>query len=87
MNILLDHCIDWRLRRFLPTHNVKTTREMGWDTLKNGKLLTAATTVPFDVFLTVDQNIKSEQNLSTLPISIVVLAAEAASPVVRFPAF
>jgi len=48
---------------------------MGWEELKNGKLLAAAATAAFDVFLTVDQNMKAQQNLSTLPIPIIVLVA------------
>ncbi len=30
MRILLDECLDWRLRRDLPGHDVKTVQEMGW---------------------------------------------------------
>src|SRR5258706_2611259 len=74
MRILLDHCIDWRLARSLPTHHVKSTRDMGWDNLRNGLLLAHAA-ADFDVMLTVDQNIKHQQNLRTLPISVVVLVA------------
>jgi hypothetical protein len=75
MKILLDHCIDWRLSRSLPSHEIKTTGEMGWEKLKNGKLLAAAAGGKFNVLLTVDQIIKAEQNLSTLPVSVVVLIA------------
>jgi hypothetical protein len=75
MKVLLDHCIDWRLRRSIPNHQLKTTEAMGWEELKNGKLLAAAAAGGFDVFLTVDQNIKAQQNLSTLPITIIVLIA------------
>jgi predicted nuclease of predicted toxin-antitoxin system len=74
MKILLDHCIDWRLRRSLSDHEVKSTKEMGWENLKNGKLLAAAAAA-FDLFLTVDQNIKTQQNLSALPIPVIVLVA------------
>jgi hypothetical protein len=74
MRILLDHCIDWRLKRLLPSHDVKSAHEMGWSELQNGKLLAAAAPL-FDVMLTVDRNIKSQQNLATLPIAIVVLVA------------
>jgi predicted nuclease of predicted toxin-antitoxin system len=74
MRILLDHCIDWRLKRSLPTHHVRSAQEMGWDALKNGKLLDVAASL-FDAILTVDQNIKHQQNLNQLPIAIVVLIA------------
>ena len=72
MRILLDHCIDWRLSRSLPGHDVKSAQEMGWEQLQNGKLLAHAAS-QFDVLLTVDRNIKSQQNLSTLPIAVVIL--------------
>jgi predicted nuclease of predicted toxin-antitoxin system len=64
MRILLDHCVDWRLSRSLPAHEVKSAQEMGWEQLRNGDLLTAAS-AQFDVLLTVDQKMKSQQNLST----------------------
>ena len=72
MKILLDHCLDWRLGRSLQSHQVKSAQEVGWDNLKNGKLLAAVATV-FEVLLTVDRNLKSEQNLKTLPVAVIVL--------------
>jgi len=74
MRILLDHCVPKRLRRVFPQHEVKTAREMGWGGLSNGKLLAEAAR-SFDVVLTVDQNIKHQQNLERLPIPIIVLIA------------
>ena len=47
---------------------------MGWDTLRNGRLLAAAGT-QFDVFLTIDKNLKHQQNLAKLPIAVVVILA------------
>jgi predicted nuclease of predicted toxin-antitoxin system len=75
MRILLDHCVPKRLRRLFPHHEVRTTREMGWGGLSNGKLLGEAAQNSFDVLLTVDQNIKHQQNLSKLPLAIIVLIA------------
>ena len=75
MRILLDHCVPKPLRRLLPLHVVKTAREMGWDTLRNGALLAAAAT-SFDLMLTVDQNIKHQQNVAALPLSVIVLVAQ-----------
>ena len=74
MRIHIDHCLDWRLGRHLMTHDVKSAHDMGWDALKNDSLLAAAAS-EFDVLITVDQNIKSEQNLDQLPLAIVVLVA------------
>jgi hypothetical protein len=61
-------------RRELPSHDVSTAAKMGWEDLRNGKLLAAAAP-SFDVLLTVDKNMKLEQNLATLPIAVIVLDA------------
>jgi predicted nuclease of predicted toxin-antitoxin system len=75
MRILFDHCVPARLRRLLTSHIVKTTAEMGWQNLQNGKLLAAAAD-HFDVLLTVDRNLQYQQNPATLPIAVLVLVAE-----------
>lgn len=47
---------------------------MGWSGVSNGKLLALAA-VDFDAFITVDKNLPYQQNLSTLPIAVVLLDA------------
>jgi len=74
MKILLDECVDWRLSRELQGHEVKTARQMGWSTIQNGELLALAAKA-FDVFVTVDRKLPSQQNLSGLAIAVVVLRA------------
>ena len=74
MKILLDECVDWRLSRDLQDHEVKTSRQMGWATVKNGELLVLASET-FDVFVTVDRKLPSQQNLNVLAIAVVVLRA------------
>ena len=74
MRILLDECVDWRLARDIIGHDVKTARQMGWTTIKNGELLTLAGK-EFDVFVTVDRNLAAQQNPSAVSIAIVVLRA------------
>ncbi len=56
-------------------HDVSTVTQQGWTSLSNGALLRQAAET-FDVMLTADQNIEFQQNLSTLPVAVVVLAAE-----------
>lgn len=74
MRILLDECIDVRLRHDLPGHNVKTVRYAGWAGIKNGHLLRlAAESDQFDVFLTLDKNLPRQQQLENLPFAIVIL--------------
>ncbi len=46
---------------------------MRWEGLKNGKLLGEAQVAGFDVFLTVDQNIRYQQNLQGHAIAVVVM--------------
>ena len=74
MRVLLDHNIDWRLKRLLPNHEVRSTKEMGWERLTNGQLLSQAER-EFDFMLTVDRNIRHQQNLAGRQIAIVVLVA------------
>lgn len=74
MRVLLDECVDWRLSRDLVGHEVKTARQMGWSSIKNGELL-ALSAQAFDVFVTVDQNLTFQQNLGGLSLAVIVLRA------------
>jgi hypothetical protein len=74
MRVLLDECVPSKLRRELPGHDVRTVTERGWSGVKNGNLLALAES-EFDVFLTVDQNLKFQQNLKALSIGIILLVA------------
>jgi hypothetical protein len=74
MRILLDEPVPRRLGSLLVGHEAMTVPRSGWAGIKNGKLLTLAAT-KFDVFLTTDQNIEFQQNLSALPIAILVVVA------------
>jgi len=72
--VLLDECVPRRLRRELSGHDVRTVTEMGWSGIKNGPLLRGAAQ-GFDVFLTVDQGVQYQQNLSGLHLAIIVMVA------------
>src|SRR5262245_66380838 len=74
MRVLLDHCVDRRLRRLLPGHQVRTAYEMGWATLKNGKLLDEAA-ARFDVFVITDQNLPHQQSLAGRSLAVIILVA------------
>lgn len=75
MKVLLDENLPHRLRNALGTHEVFTVRFLGWSGLKNGALLSAAESGGFQVFLTGDQTVSYEQNLSDRQIAVVVLSA------------
>lgn len=72
MNILFDHNMPQRLRRYLRTHPITTTRHMHWEELANGRLLRAAAGAGFDLLLTLDKQMEHEQNLADLPLPIVL---------------
>ncbi len=75
MRILIDECIDARFRNSLSGHDCQTARYAGLAGLKNGDLLTAAEAGKFDVFLTVDQGIEYQQNLTARKIAIIIFRA------------
>jgi predicted nuclease of predicted toxin-antitoxin system len=75
MRVLLDESLPRRLRSELTGHQVLTVVECGWGGVKNGRLLGAAAT-RFEVFVTADQNLQYQQNLASLPLSVVVLVAK-----------
>jgi hypothetical protein len=74
MRLLLDESVPAKFRRSLPSHHVRTVVEMGWSGVKNGKLLALAAS-DFDVFVTVDKSLPYQQNISALPLALVVLDA------------
>ncbi|MGC1617607.1 MAG: hypothetical protein WA765_03870 [Candidatus Acidiferrum sp.] len=76
MRILIDECIDERLRSFLHGQDCQTARYAGFSGLQNGELLAAAEAANFDVFLTVDQGIEYQQNLTARKIAIVIFRAK-----------
>jgi len=59
----------------LEDHVVSTAHELGWSTLTNGDLLSAAEDQNFEVFITTDKNLQYQQNLKSRKISIIVLSA------------
>jgi hypothetical protein len=74
VKILFDQGTPAPLRSALIGHEVKTAFECGWDALENGALLAAAEADGFEVFITADQNLQHQQNLSERRLAIVVLS-------------
>lgn len=74
MRVLFDQGTPVPLRQLLKHHEVTTTYERGWATLKNGELLDAAERGGFAVLVTTDSNLKYQQNLRSRRIAIVVLS-------------
>jgi len=74
MRILFDHSTPAPLSRHLPAHTITEARDLGWDRLSNGDLLTQAERAGFDVLLTADKNMRYQQNLADRRIALVVLS-------------
>lgn len=73
MKVLLDECVTKRLKKLLPPKlSVFTVEQVGFKGMKNGKLLAAAVTQNFDILLTIDKNIRFQQQIVQFPIAIVV---------------
>jgi len=73
MRLLIDECVDERLRLLFPGRECQTARFANLAGLKNGELLDNAEAAGFDVLITVDQNIPDQQNLSGRRISLIIL--------------
>lgn len=84
MKVLFDQGVPVPLRRHLPSHDIATAFEMGWSKLQNGDLLREAEAAGFDVFLTTDQNLAYQQNLSARQIAVVVLPTTSWPIIQRF---
>ncbi len=72
MKILLDECIDWRLKFEFVGHHVITVQEMNWLGKKNGELMKLASEEGFIAFVTIDKRLKHQQNLSKYTLSVIV---------------
>ena len=75
MRVLVDECVDQRLRLLFTRHDCQTAAYAKLSGLKNGALLTAAEAAGFDVLITTDQEIPFQQNLAMRRISILILCA------------
>jgi hypothetical protein len=73
MRILFDQGTPEPLVPFLQGHTITKAKDAGWNRLVNGELLKAAETAGFEVLVTTDKNMVSQQNLKTRTIAIVVL--------------
>lgn len=70
MKILFDESLPRKLKAdFGPGYEVKTVRDMDWLGKKNGELLGLIIFNGFDFFLTIDKNLKYQQNLHKFDIT------------------
>ena len=72
MKILLDESVPHVVQARLSHLEIRTVQDMGWTGTKNGELLRRAE-IEFDVFVTADQRLRYQQNLSGRKLAIIVL--------------
>ncbi|MDQ2720395.1 MAG: hypothetical protein M3Z26_11640 [Bacteroidota bacterium] len=76
MKILLDENLPKQLKTdFGPDYYVKTVRDMGWQGKRNGELLGLIVFNGFDFFITIDKNLRYQQNLDRIELKIFLLLA------------
>ena len=49
MKILLDECLNWRLKKEFEPHEVFTVQDMGWSGITNGKLMVKASDGVYEI--------------------------------------
>jgi hypothetical protein len=76
MRVLLDECDPKPMHAELKTLDFSTVQQMGWQGKKNGELLSLMKQEGFDVLLTIDQNLRFQQNLQQTGIAVVIIKAK-----------
>lgn len=80
MRILLDNNVPVELKRSLSKpHNVLHCRDLGWQSLTNGKLVLSAND-SFEVMVTLDKNMPSQTPLKGLALAVLVIDAMSNAP-------
>jgi predicted nuclease of predicted toxin-antitoxin system len=76
MKILIDECAPKALKRSLRDHGHEgtTVQEAGWSGKQNGELLALADS-HYDVLITLDTNLRYQQNLAERKIAVIVIQA------------
>src|ERR1700733_7155930 len=75
MKILLDEGVTKKLKAYLPSHEVYTVTEKGWNGLFNGTLMTKCMEDRIDILLTIDKNILFQQAIVKYDLTVVVFNA------------
>jgi predicted nuclease of predicted toxin-antitoxin system len=74
MRLLLDECLPRRAKFLFSEggHECETVRDAGFSGKENGELLALAER-SFDVFVTIDKNIRYQQNIASLKIAVLII--------------
>jgi predicted nuclease of predicted toxin-antitoxin system len=74
MKLLLDECVPRKIKFLFAAEGMfcETVRDAGWSGKENGELLSLAEQ-QYDIPVTIDRNIKHQQNLLGRKISILII--------------
>ena len=75
MKVFFDEDVPRKLARFLPQHEIQTVVSMEWGGVKNGALLMLIEREGFQVFLTGDKNMETQQRLEGRPFAVLIMSA------------
>jgi predicted nuclease of predicted toxin-antitoxin system len=73
MRIILDECVDPRVKRLFQGHEVSTVQEMGWERLTDSQILNKAQH-NFDALVTIDRGLEFQQNLAKFSLGAVIVS-------------
>ena len=72
--VLLDENLDRRLKNYFSSEfDVTSVPDPGWQSKKNGEMLTAKETERIEYLVTADRNLRFQQNLDKYRLVIVVI--------------
>jgi hypothetical protein len=72
LKILLDEGVPKIIQKRLSQFSISNVEEMGWRGIKNGALLDLMAE-QFQILITTDKNVPSQQNLKKRQISLIIL--------------
>lgn len=74
---LLDENLDKRLKNYFSAElDVTSVPDLGWQSKKNGELLTAMDATGITYLITADRNLQFQQNLDRYGVVVVVIATQ-----------
>ncbi len=77
MKVLLDECVNGKLARRIPGHEVSTVARQRWRGVKNGQLLSRAVAAGFGAFVTIDRNLSFQNHIASYDIAVIVMGVRA----------
>ena len=81
MRVLLDEMLPIGVAGLLPDHTVTSVKAAGYAGLKNGELIRRATADRYDVLVTADRNMPSQQTIRASGIAIVLVPGNRVSDI------